>query len=63
MRNVFRTKRYYWCLTHERVEPRKGCPMKDRLGPYKTAEEAEGAIDRVKRRNAAWDSEDKRWES
>lgn len=59
---MFRRERFYWCLVHERVEPRKGCAMKDRLGPYKTREEAETAIDGVRRRNAAWDADDRNWE-
>ncbi len=62
MMSMFKRERFYWCVTHERVEPRKGCPSKDRLGPYKTKEEAEAAIDRVRKRNAEWDAEDNRWD-
>jgi hypothetical protein len=60
MMSRFKRERFYWCLEHERVEPRKGCPFKDRLGPYKTREEAENAIDRVEERNSAWEAEERR---
>lgn len=53
---------FYWCVTHRRVEPRKGCAMKERLGPYDTREEAEAALDQIKSRNARWDAEDQNWE-
>jgi hypothetical protein len=49
---------YYWCLDHERVEPEDGCPNYRRMGPYPTAEEAEGALGRARQRTAEWDAED-----
>jgi hypothetical protein len=52
---------WYWCLIHSRVEPEDGCANIDRLGPYKTREEAAGAIDRARERTAAWDEEDAKW--
>ncbi|MDH4115964.1 MAG: hypothetical protein OEX04_07845 [Acidimicrobiia bacterium] len=55
-------ERWYYCIEHARVEPRKGCPVKDRLGPYDTREEAATALDRVARRNVDWDDEDRRWD-
>jgi hypothetical protein len=55
--------RYYWCVRHHRVETdANACPAKDRMGPYASAAEAEGALGRVEERNAAWDAEDARWE-
>jgi hypothetical protein len=55
--------RYYWCLSHQRVETEANkCASKDRLGPYNSAAEAEQALDRVRERNEAWDAEDARWE-
>jgi len=55
--------RYYWCLSHHRVESESdACAAKDRLGPYGSAAEAERALDRVRERNEAWDAEDTRWE-
>jgi hypothetical protein len=54
--------RYYWCLSHQRVETDANlCPSVDRLGPYGSAAEAERALDRVRERNEAWDAEDARW--
>jgi hypothetical protein len=55
--------RYYWCLSHQRVETEANmCASKDRLGPYNSAAEAERALERVRERNEAWDAEDARWE-
>jgi hypothetical protein len=55
--------RYYWCLSHHRVETEDDkCPAANRLGPYNSAEEAEHALDRVRERNETWDAEDARWE-
>jgi hypothetical protein len=49
---------WYWCLRHSRVEPKAGCPDRDRLGPYETADAARHWRERVAARNAeadAWD--------
>lgn len=55
--------RYYWCLSHRRVETDADkCAAVDRLGPYSSPAEAERALDRVRERNEAWDAEDVRWE-
>lgn len=54
---------YWWCVRHARVESGdRMCPAKDRLGPFRTASEAEQALSRVHERNEAWDAEDARWE-
>lgn len=52
------TPEYWFCLKHHTVEPRQGCPNKDRLGPYESHEAAEQALQRVAERNEAWDAED-----
>lgn len=57
------SERWYHCVEHDRVEPEVGCPVKNRLGPYESREAAEEALERVKVRNAAWKSEDQRWEN
>lgn len=49
---------YYWCLDHERVEGEDGCPNYRRMGPYATAQEAEGALDRARARTAEWDAQE-----
>lgn len=51
---------WYYCVEHERVEPKFGCRITTRLGPYTTREEAEKALERVERRNEAWE-EDPDW--
>ena len=35
-----------------------GSPGKDLLGPYRTREEAERALERVRERNQEWDAQD-----
>jgi hypothetical protein len=35
-----------------------GSPGKDLLGPYRTREEAERALERVRERNKEWDAQD-----
>lgn len=52
---------FYWCLRHERVESTTRCGAEMRMGPYATAEEAEGFADKAKGRNEAWDADDERW--
>ncbi|CAN5276057.1 hypothetical protein BH20ACT9_BH20ACT9_16070 [soil metagenome] len=54
--------RWYWCLRHRRVEPRQGCPERDRLGPYESQEEAARWHERVEDRNETWAEQDERWE-
>jgi hypothetical protein len=49
---------WYYCLRHGTVEPDAGCPAKDRLGPYATAEEAAHALDRVRERNEDWEKQE-----
>lgn len=52
-------QRWYFCTRHQTVEPEDGpCPGKDRLGPYATREEAEHALETVRRRNEEWDAAD-----
>lgn len=51
---------WYYCLEHRRVEPAGGCPMKNRLGPYRTEAEASRALEKAQARNEAWDN-DPRW--
>jgi hypothetical protein len=56
-------ERYYWCLSHQRVESEaEMCAGRDRLGPYDSASEAAHALTTVQQRNEAWDAEDERWE-
>ncbi|HEX4818424.1 MAG TPA: hypothetical protein VFV66_37280 [Nonomuraea sp.] len=49
---------WWFCLKHMRVEPDKGCPNKDRMGPYASEQEAAGALQRAADRNKAWDKAD-----
>jgi hypothetical protein len=51
---------WYYCIRHRRVEPKFGCRMTNRLGPYPTREEAERALEKVETRNVEWD-EDPDW--
>lgn len=51
-------KRWWYCVRHHTVERDPECPAKDRLGPYATREEAEHALETVRRRNQEWDAQD-----
>jgi len=48
---------WYFCLDHQRVEPKLGCREEVRLGPYPSREEAAAALDRVERRNLEWEND------
>lgn len=48
---------WYYCLEHETVEPKLGCRMTNRLGPYATRQEAAKAIETVEKRNESWDQD------
>lgn len=57
------TTRWYWCLTHERVESddERDHP-ENALGPYDTPEQARNWKERVEDRAEAWDEQDEAWE-
>ncbi|MGI8334144.1 hypothetical protein ACRYCC_29675 [Actinomadura scrupuli] len=50
--------RWYFCLTHQRVEHGPGCPNKDRMGPYDSEQAAAGALELARQRNEAWQRQD-----
>lgn len=52
---------WYYCVEHDTVEPKVGCRVTNRLGPYPSREEAARAMETVERRNEEWDEND-RWE-
>lgn len=56
------TTKYYWCLTHERVETGEERDDPDNsLGPYISADAARDWKATVEARNEAWEEEDERW--
>jgi hypothetical protein len=55
-------QRWYWCLKHQKVEPEAGCADRNRLGPFRTPQEAARAVATVQERNARYDAEDEAWE-
>lgn len=50
-------EQWYFCLTHKRVEGAKGCPAKDRLGPYDSREKAAHALENAEARSEQWDTD------
>jgi len=48
---------WFYCLDHATVEPRDGCRVTVRLGPFATREEAARALENVERRNDEWDND------
>ncbi|MBP2702561.1 hypothetical protein JOL79_01940 [Microbispora sp. RL4-1S] len=53
---------WWFCLKHMRVEPEKGCPNKDRLGPYESESAAADALKTASERNKAWAEKDREWD-
>ena len=51
---------YWYCLSHNAVEPDEGCAHAERLGPYPDRAAAEEALERAHRRSEDWDH-DVRW--
>ena len=48
---------YWYCVKHSTVEVEQGCPAIDRLGPYASRAEAEGALTKAAQRNQEWDND------
>ncbi|KAB8181497.1 hypothetical protein FH610_028570 [Microbispora catharanthi] len=53
---------WWFCLKHMSVEPEKGCPNKDRLGPYDSRDTAAHALQTAAERNKRWTEQDKEWD-
>jgi len=49
---------WWFNLRTQQVEQGQGDPNSERLGPYVTREEAQGVLDRMHARNAAFDQDD-----
>ncbi|MBP3223465.1 MAG: hypothetical protein J6M18_06030 [Actinomycetaceae bacterium] len=56
-------KKYYFNTRTHKVEYGKQSPWIERMGPYKTYEEASLALDIVKERNTIEDEKDREWEN
>lgn len=48
---------WYFCLEHEAVEDKEGCPASERLGPYPTRKLAEHALEIAEARNQRWEND------
>lgn len=48
---------WYYCIEHETVEPKLGCRITTRIGPFPTREEAEQALEKVRERNEDWEND------
>jgi hypothetical protein len=68
------SEQWYWCLTHQQVEPAAACRADDRMGPYdspeaarswKTQHEDREVVREIEDEAAKdeWDREDERWEA
>lgn len=53
---------WYWCLTHQQVEPPDRCRAEVRMGPYPSPEAAAAWESTRDAREEQWDAEDDRWE-
>ena len=54
-------KQWYFNTVKEQAELGMVSPIEQRMGPYKTKEDAEHAWDIVVDRNARWEEENRRW--
>lgn len=52
---------WYYCLEHGTVEPKLGCRIMTRIGPFPTKEEAANALQRVQERNDEWEEDDRNY--
>lgn len=49
---------WYYCFKHKKVETRDECHQMDRMGPYRTKEDAEHWREHVAERNKEWDDDE-----
>ncbi|NEG70158.1 hypothetical protein [Bifidobacterium choloepi] len=54
-------KEWYFNTVTGKVELGPQSPMAIRLGPYKTKEEAEKALDIAEERNKEWENQEREW--
>ncbi|MUH58930.1 hypothetical protein [Bifidobacterium canis] len=57
------TQEWYYNTVTGEVEQGPQSPMQNRLGPYKTREDAQKALEIAKKRNKKWDDQDRAWNS
>jgi hypothetical protein len=50
---------WYYCIEHKTVEPKFGCRITTRIGPFPTRTEAANAVEKVKERNDDWEEDDR----
>jgi hypothetical protein len=53
---------YWYCLDHHRVEIFEQTDSQNRIGPFKTPEEAAGALQTIADREKRYEEEDSAWE-
>jgi hypothetical protein len=49
---------WYYCFKHKKVETQDECHQMDRMGPYRTKEDAEHWREHVAERNEEWDDDE-----
>ncbi len=52
---------WYYCIEHGTVEPKLGCRITTRIGPFSTKEEAANALEKVRERNEEWAEDDRNY--
>jgi hypothetical protein len=53
---------YWYCVDHHRVEIFEKTDSQNRIGPFKTPEEAAGALQMISDREKRYEEEDSAWE-
>ena len=60
--NVDPGQAYYYNLETGKVERGLVSDWTDRLGPYRTHDEAANALELARQRNEAWEEQDREWD-
>lgn len=54
---------WYWCFEHQRAEPEgEQCRASNRLGPYRSRQEALHWREQAEAREERWREQDRKWE-
>ena len=53
---------YWFCIKHHVVEDFAGCGSKNRIGPFKTSDHAQHALQTIAERESRYAAEDEKWD-
>jgi hypothetical protein len=53
---------FWFCIKHHAVERFAGCGSNNRIGPFKSSDDAQNALKTIADRESRYDAEDAAWE-